>query len=332
MMSVTSRIKQIRQPRGGFIPPSRMICINLDDGRELSNDENIHSTVVGMVVDYMTRFLMGSSKEEAFKISRLGAKNKASLRGKKILDEFQTYIENVKGFDDESIINACKIVTFDVWYRNPIGAIYAKEANETDPDKTTLDNLKILIDRSLKFWDKYGPIEVDGFNFAPNGYSQIVSSGDGDFLSKDTLWDFKVSWYKPKIEQTLQLAMYYIMGKHSTNPIFDNITKIGIFNPRLNCVYFYDMSWISQDIIKTIEQDVIGYEVDSASNLVDYYNDKDVEEELSLEFDYGCWMMPTKNPDFADLICKMVMSKKLVNRASRTPDMIKPTKCYFYIT
>ena len=53
--------------------------------------------------------------------------------------------------------------------------------------------------------------------------------------------------------------MYWIMGKHSKKKEFKDITKIGIFNPRLNTVYLYDLNKLSIDIIKDIEDNVICY-------------------------------------------------------------------------
>lgn len=49
-----------------------------------------------------------------------------------------------------------------------------------------------MIERALKFFERYGPKILDGFTFE-GGYTYIVSSGDGDFITEDTLWDFKVS-------------------------------------------------------------------------------------------------------------------------------------------
>ena len=94
-----------------------------------------------------------------------------------------------------------------------------------------------MVERSIAFWKKYGPITKDGFTFEKNGYTKTVDSGDGDYLTEDTLWDFKVSKSKPTNKHTLQLLMYWIMGQHSGKPEFKNITKLGIFNPRLNTVY-----------------------------------------------------------------------------------------------
>ena len=74
MSSVTKRISEIKQPRGGYVKPSQFEIHKIDDGHILSETENIHASVVGMAVDYLTRFAMGSELLEAFKISCMGAK------------------------------------------------------------------------------------------------------------------------------------------------------------------------------------------------------------------------------------------------------------------
>lgn len=135
----------------------------------------------------------------------------------------------------------------------------AKGYSETNPDKDTINNIKIMVERSLSFWDKYGPITVDGFTFEKNGYTETVDSGDGDYLTSDTMWDFKVSKSKPTNKHTLQLLMYWIMGQHSRKLEYTNITKLGIFNPRLNVAYILEMKSVPQNIIKEIEQEVICY-------------------------------------------------------------------------
>ena len=128
-----------------------------------------------------------------------------------------------------------------------------------EPNEDTITNIRIMVERSLAFVDKYGPIVKYGFTFESNGYSEVVTSGDGDFLTKDTLWDFKVSKNEPTKDNTLQLLMYYIMGKHSGNHIFDGIRKIGIYNPRLNKVYLYEMDKYPEKLYKEIEEDIICY-------------------------------------------------------------------------
>ncbi|MBD5135622.1 MAG: hypothetical protein HDT39_06630 [Lachnospiraceae bacterium] len=260
MSSVTGRIGEIKQPRGGYIKPSQFDVYNLDDGLTLSENENIHASIMGMAVDYLTRFAMGTKVIDAFDTSCEGAVIAEQMfQEKGTLKKVEKLLSGIKGIDGKSIINACKVVTYDVWLRNPMGAIMAKGADETNPDADTVNNIKIMIERSISFWNKYGPIVKDGFTFEPNGYTNTVDSGDGDYLTADTLWEFKVTKSKPTNKHTLQLLMYWIMGQHSGQEIYKKIQKLGIFNPRINVVYLLDIKAISEEIIAEVERDIICY-------------------------------------------------------------------------
>lgn len=260
MSSVTQRIKEIKQPRGGYIKPSQFKITKIDDGKILNEQENVHASVIGLTVDYLTRFVMGADVLEAFKISCKGAEVAENVfKQKSTLKTAQKLLEGIKGIDNNSVINACKLVTYDAWYRNPMGAMLAKGVEETNPDFGTIENIKIMVERSIKFWEEFGPIIQDGFTFEPNGYTDTVSTGDGDYLTVDTLWDFKVSKSKPNNKHTLQLLMYWIMGQHSGQKVYKYITRLGIFNPRLNVVYTLNLADIDTEIIKEIERDVICY-------------------------------------------------------------------------
>lgn len=251
MVSVTQRIKQIKQPRGGYIRPKEFNITILDDNIKLNEKENIHSSLVGLAVDYMTRYSIGTPINEAFKISIMGA----SIIGESKFA--QKLIEEIEGLDDNSIVNACKLVGYDVCCR--AGIIGYKPVQNINPDKDTIDNIRYMIKRSLKFIEIYGPIIKEGFTFE-GGYTNLVSKGDGDFLTKSTLWDFKVSTKNPTNSHTLQLLIYYLMGINSTNKkYFKDVEKLGIFNPRLNSVYLLEIKKISLEIIKEISEKVIGY-------------------------------------------------------------------------
>ena len=50
------------------------------------------------------------------------------------------------------------------------------------------------------------------------------------------------------------------MGKHSVQQYYESLTKIGIYNPRLNVVYTKKVSDIAKDILNEIETKVIGYD------------------------------------------------------------------------
>ncbi len=81
MACVTDRIKEIRQPRGGYIKPSEFTETVIDDGVTLHTAENVHPRLIGLVVDYLTRFITGlesspfkDSFQNAFDISIKGIK------------------------------------------------------------------------------------------------------------------------------------------------------------------------------------------------------------------------------------------------------------------
>ena len=256
MASVTQIIKQIKQPRGGYIPPSNFEEIQLNDNNELK-EENIHSSLVGLVVDYLTRFMMNKDLENSFRISIIGS----------ILANDKEYainlLKSIKGIDDKSIESACKLVGYDVFVRT--GGIGYKDVKIINPDKDTIDNIRIMIKRSLLFYEEYGPIIKDGFTFE-GGYTSKIDSGDGDFLTEDTLWDFKVSKNKPNSSHTLQLLIYYIMGIHSIHNEFSSIKKLGIYNPRLNTIYLIQIENIDKNIIDEVSNKIIGYNDKSEKN------------------------------------------------------------------
>lgn len=259
MSSVTKRISMIEQPYGGYINKKSLKVTQLEDDATLNQSENISPSLIGLAVDYMTRFMMGTAKEEAFSISLKGA----CLLDMYTLDEKKSGMKNaikllgnIKGLDKKSIINACKLVGYDGCYRAGIKGY--KPVEEISPDKETIENITIMINRCLSFWQKYGPITKDGFTFE-GGYTDTISAGDGDYLTEDTLWDFKVSKDEPRPKYTLQLLVYYIMGMHSIHKEFKSIKKLGIYNPRLNKVYSIDIDMISSEIIDEVSKEVIGY-------------------------------------------------------------------------
>lgn len=249
--SVTQRIKQVKQPRGGYINPRNLTSIPLGDGIESLNDkENVHASLVGLAVDYMTRFMSGAPVDDAFKISMMGA---SLIKEEKKAAKLTA---NVRGLDDNSIANAVKLSGFDVCFR--AGGVGYKPVDEIVPDAATIENIRTMVERSLRFFEEYGPKVLDGFTFE-GGYTNTVSAGDGDFTTADTLWDFKVSKMPVKKENTLQLLMYWRMGLHSIRLEFLKIKYLGIYNPRVNVAYRVAVDDIPDDVIAEVEDKVIGY-------------------------------------------------------------------------
>lgn len=99
---------------------------------------------------------------------------------------------------------------------------------------------------------------MDGFTFR-GGYTETVNSGDGDFTTIDTIWDFKVLKGSIEKKHTLQLLMYWRMGLNSIHLEFNNLKYLGFYNPRLNKVYRIEVDKIPEAIINEVESEVIGY-------------------------------------------------------------------------
>lgn len=259
--SVTQRIKQIRQPRGGYINPKDLKAESLGDGIEALNPkENVQPTLMGLAVDYMTRFMSETPVEDAFEVSMYGAKILSLLGAKRTREDVKAsrLMADIKGLDDTSIINALKLSGYDVCVRAGIKGY--KPVDEINPDEPTIQNVRTMVERSLHFLDVYGPKVLDGFTM-DGGYTDIVSMGDGDFITADTLWDFKVSKMPVKKEYTLQLLMYWRMGLHSIYPEFQDVKYLGIYNPRMNKVYRIATQDIPDDVIVEVEKEVIGYNI-----------------------------------------------------------------------
>lgn len=257
MSSVTQRIKSIKQPHGGYLKPKQFNVFEYQDGIMLNEEENINPALVGLCVDYLTRYIVNRDVNDAFAISIMGARSLENYYKKKgSIDLANQLLASINGLDDQSIIAACKLCGFDVVYR--VGLTQYKPVEDINPNYNTIENIRIMVNRSLQFFRDYGPVILDGFTFE-GGYSSIIDAGDGDFLTQDTLWDFKVSKTEIKTSHTLQLLIYYLMGVRSIHDEFNSIKKLGIYNPRLNKVYTMEISNISADIIQEVCDYVIGY-------------------------------------------------------------------------
>ncbi len=253
-VSVTQRINQIKQPRGGYLKPSEFEKRVFDDGAKLNEEENISAGLVGLAVDYMTRYCLGSKPEEAFEISLLGARLIGDTK------RANEYLSKINGLNEKSVKYACKLVGYDVCFR--AGTMYYKDVSQICPDEKTIHNILIMIVRSCDFFKEYGPVVKDGFTFE-GAYNDTIGAGDGDFLTEDTLWDFKVSSKGPTSSHTLQLMVYYLMGINSIHEEFKSIKKIGIFNPRLNTLWTKQICDVPHEVINEIKKDVIGYTHDN---------------------------------------------------------------------
>ncbi len=260
MPSVTQRIKSIKQPRGGYLKPARFTTTILNNDDTILQCENVNPITVGLVVDYMTRVRIGEKKindfdiKDVFRISLKGA----SLVDKPMYDYAIGIVELIEA-NSASILTikeCCKLVTFDSKYRSGIWSPeYLVDISESD---ATI--IHKLIDLSILFFEEYGPFLESGMTFE-GGYTETVSTGDADFITQDTLWDFKASKNKILPRYTLQLYMYFLMGLNSNqNILFKSLQYIGFYNPIRNEVIRLEINDIEAEIKEAVLYEVLGYE------------------------------------------------------------------------
>ncbi len=251
MPSVTYIANKTKQPRGGFIKAKQFTTTSYDDGMELFTEENIDARNIGLAVDCLTRLELGDEVEKVFEISLHGASRA------KEKDVAEKLINQIDGLNGLSIKCACKLVPYDTYIRagTPPYIIVQK----MDPDDDTIFNIKTMVERNCTFFKTQGPVIKSGFTFS-GGYTDIVESGDGDYMTEDTLWDLKVYRKPPTTkENTLQLLMYYLLGTHSDYLEYKSITKLGMFNPRSNTSYLLKIADIDAEVLNLVSKEIIGY-------------------------------------------------------------------------
>jgi hypothetical protein len=257
MLSVTKRIETVQQPKGGYLPTSLFSRYEYEDDYDIEDILPAYKSAQGLVVDYMARFLMGFSKEEAFRISLSGAGKVHRLR------EAERLLRKINTVDMESVVAAYKLVKYDVYART--GTEYNPELVKGEIPEDIIWNTIKLIKRTCVFFKRSGPVIKIGFTFE-GGYTSLVSSGDGDYLTKETLWDLKVSKSQMNTQNTLQILMYYILGVHSVHKEFSRIKNIAIYNPILNKAYILNVEKIPDEIFQMVSYKVLGYSKSSYSN------------------------------------------------------------------
>lgn len=117
-----------------------LIVETLNDDIVLYPEENINAGIVGITVDYLTRFLTGSPIDDAFSISLLGAMK---------IDEWdyaQELLTEITGLDDVSIYCACMLARYDTCYRSPMAFV---PVQSIIPDSNTISNIRIMVNLSI---------------------------------------------------------------------------------------------------------------------------------------------------------------------------------------
>ena len=259
MLSVSQRLESVSQPYGGYVPRRLFTEHQYIDNKVVFEIDVAFAPIQGMVVDYLTRFMVTNDIMAAFDISIRGSKKVDSVLGND--DEYKkalSLLQNIDGLDDNSIYNACKIVGYDTAERRGVETF--KSIDFIKPTNALISNIRAMVERCLLFLNDVGPIISSEVTFV-GGYTKLVSSGDGDYMTKDKLIELKASKHSFKAKWSLQLLMYYLLGFNSTNSIFKSLKELCIFNPYENKSYVAQIDAISDEAKYNVAHEILGYKM-----------------------------------------------------------------------
>ena len=255
MPSVTQIVGTAHQPRKGYLPLSKFDMIQYEDSRVVSGNYNVHPSLVGLAVDYGTRLMQGTAPREVFSVALAGASLVgATNQAEELISDLSENFSVGAGISPQGIVDICKLSGFDSAFRAGFRAY--KPVSEIKPDDQTVSDIQTLIERTLEFFSENGPVISSGFTFS-GGYSDSIESGDADYLTPDTIWDLKVRKAQPNKNSTLQVLLYYLLSLHSEQEEFKGVTKVGIYNPYLQCAWVVDVLSLEESMLKEVEENVL---------------------------------------------------------------------------
>ena len=279
MLSVTKRIDTVSQPHGGYVPKKLFEIKSYSDFNKIQNVSAVLAPIQGMAVDYLTRFMISNDKYQSFDISIKGAILLDEATGNNTeYEHVLSLLDGVTGLNKQSIINVCKIVCYDSVLRAGLSSY--QPAEEIEFSDELYANVSTLVNRSVSFLESIGPVISDRLTFE-GGYTTLVSSGDGDYATKDTLIDIKVSKNEFSTKWSLQLLMYYILGIHSVHQEYKKIKKLCFFNAYTNQSYTCLIKNISDEVKYKVSQDVLGYKMATRCSRL--------SEDYAKQEDYKTW-------------------------------------------
>lgn len=250
--SVTSFVTKCKQTYKGVIPVSSFIKQSFENNLYPIEEENCHASIIGLVVDYLTRYLLTKSFEESFNISLMGLeifmKSPNRKRSPINIKSGKQFLK-LDPLSEDSIKFALNLAQFDVFLRRR-DPFFDYSPKKIMPNYQTISNIKNMVTFTYSIMNDYKNIRV-GCTFE-GGYTPIIATGDCDFICDDILIDLKVSKSKPSAKDTLQLFIYHLLNEESFNNI--KIKKLMIINPRLGLTYTKDISEISLEVTNVVKE------------------------------------------------------------------------------
>ena len=272
---ISHRTATARQPRDGYVPLSWFRSRTF--GPEVPFDGNrLKPSEVGTLVDYLTRYSdmreKGLSKQEAdvaFESCMRGATNlernlrynKREFKDSPIACCKSELAKVTYPLNNLSVKAAARVTFFDAFVNTDVRHHTRKFSNFDLSDGETA-RIRRMVRNGIRMMGADGGIKTFDFVIPKDPHSTRITGGRGDYLTEKTLYDMKVSWSEPKVEWTLQILIYYLMGLSVGLDGFDKLKYIGIVNPRLNKTWRCSTATLrrNKNALRKVCESVIGYD------------------------------------------------------------------------
>ena len=215
--TVTQRIKQIKQPPRGYLPIQKFRVEILPTNKRISSSQEhgVSPQITGIVVQYLTQRVMDPvmSTSEIFSLPIKGYKNQMIMRGNAPdnISQIKKKIDNcreVSAITNEVIDATYSLCRYEMVYRSRKIIVNEKAPS---PSLCYYSDVREMINRSVNFFQKEGPIVYHEFDIAGCPPSPYIQKGDGDYVTKTALIDMKVISGEPNKDMTLQQLCYWIL-------------------------------------------------------------------------------------------------------------------------
>ncbi|OJF74139.1 hypothetical protein FAM6165_01305 [Lacticaseibacillus paracasei] len=122
------------------------------------------------------------------------------------------------------------------------------------PNTDTIWNIRRMVKRVQKYFEKYGPIVFQGVEVrAPKALGEI------DYMTNRELIDLKASSHQPNKTQTFQVLMYYLMAYYSGEPQFRAIQYLTLLNPRRGIAYRVAVNELFAGAVGIVSKGILGF-------------------------------------------------------------------------
>ena len=251
--TLSKRIAEVSTPYGQWLDRRMFQERNIADNVPAAG-ENILGTIMGTAVELLVRTVSEEDDSaRAFAHARTGA-----MHNNRMEDEPAWERMILDGTADEQAVAAVMLGAMECTYRS--GQTYAPP----EPNPATVEHLLSMASTLRSFLDSQGGVSSAGVDFRQDAFTPYVKRAEGDFLTPGALWDCKASVKKPEGNQLLQILGYWILGVGSGDPVFAEIDRIGIVNPRLGMVWTAHVGDLPLGVVLKTASYIIGYDTEDA--------------------------------------------------------------------